>query len=168
MATRCAASIVRSGVFASMTRSCCSIPTPRQSPESSATIRTCCSLTILSPARAIDRRTCGTIPAWCVPKAIVVDDAFDWQGDNSPDLALEQLVIYEAGAGRTGRLLPVIGVVLRRRVAGSRVEPRHHGGGALGHRYLPGRQFSRRLVGVEWKIPRHHAALRQGRHRTAG
>jgi isoamylase len=31
-----------------------------------------------------------------VPKAIVVDDgAFDWQGDRSPDLALEQLFIYE-------------------------------------------------------------------------
>jgi glycogen operon protein len=30
-----------------------------------------------------------------VPKAIVVDDAFDWQGVKSPDLALEQLVIYE-------------------------------------------------------------------------
>jgi glycogen operon protein len=30
-----------------------------------------------------------------VPKAIVVDDAFDWQDRNAPDLALEQLVIYE-------------------------------------------------------------------------
>jgi glycogen operon protein len=30
-----------------------------------------------------------------VPKGIVIDDAFDWQGDRSPDLGLEQLVIYE-------------------------------------------------------------------------
>jgi len=30
-----------------------------------------------------------------VPKAIVIDDAFDWQGVKSPDLQLEQLVIYE-------------------------------------------------------------------------
>ncbi|MBI3491725.1 MAG: glycogen debranching protein GlgX [Acidobacteria bacterium] len=30
-----------------------------------------------------------------VPKAIVVDDTFDWQGATSPDLAMEQLVIYE-------------------------------------------------------------------------
>jgi isoamylase len=30
-----------------------------------------------------------------VPKAIVVDDAFDWQGVRPPDLALEQLIIYE-------------------------------------------------------------------------
>jgi isoamylase len=30
-----------------------------------------------------------------VPKGVVVDDAFDWEGDRSPDLALEQLVIYE-------------------------------------------------------------------------
>ena len=30
-----------------------------------------------------------------VPKAIVIDDEFDWQGITPPDLALEQLVIYE-------------------------------------------------------------------------
>src|SRR5258707_7700924 len=30
-----------------------------------------------------------------VPKGIVVDDGFDWQGTTSPDLKLEQLVIYE-------------------------------------------------------------------------
>ncbi|HEY7059057.1 MAG TPA: hypothetical protein VH458_21135 [Vicinamibacterales bacterium] len=31
-----------------------------------------------------------------VPKAIIIDDtAFDWQGDRSPDLELEQLFIYE-------------------------------------------------------------------------
>ena len=30
-----------------------------------------------------------------VPKGIVIDDSFDWQDDASPDLALEQLVIYE-------------------------------------------------------------------------
>jgi glycogen operon protein len=33
-----------------------------------------------------------------VPKALVVDDAFDWQDDASPDLALEQLIIYEVHA----------------------------------------------------------------------
>jgi glycogen operon protein len=30
-----------------------------------------------------------------VPKSVVVDDSFDWQGDVPPDLALEQLFIYE-------------------------------------------------------------------------
>jgi isoamylase len=30
-----------------------------------------------------------------VPKAVVVDDAFDWQGTSAPDLDLEKLVIYE-------------------------------------------------------------------------
>jgi isoamylase len=30
-----------------------------------------------------------------VPKGIVVDDAFDWQSVTAPDLALEQLIIYE-------------------------------------------------------------------------
>ena len=33
-----------------------------------------------------------------VPKCIVVDDAFEWQGDASPDVALESLVIYEVHA----------------------------------------------------------------------
>ena len=33
-----------------------------------------------------------------VPKAIVVDDAFDWEDDISPDLLLEQLIIYEVHA----------------------------------------------------------------------
>ena len=31
-----------------------------------------------------------------VPKAIVVDDAFDWQGDTPPHLPFDELVIYEA------------------------------------------------------------------------
>jgi len=39
----------------------------------------------------LDRRDNTAI----VPKAIVVDDAFDWQGAKSPDLGLEQLIIYE-------------------------------------------------------------------------
>jgi glycogen operon protein len=30
-----------------------------------------------------------------VPKAVVVDDAFDWRGDSAPDIALEAMVIYE-------------------------------------------------------------------------
>src|SRR5215471_19011345 len=39
----------------------------------------------------LDRRDNTAI----VPKTIVVDDAFDWQGAKSPDLGLEQLIIYE-------------------------------------------------------------------------
>ena len=31
-----------------------------------------------------------------VPKAIVMDNAFDWQGDSPPDIAFEELIIYEA------------------------------------------------------------------------
>ena len=43
---------------------------------------------------SVDPRDNTTI----VPKAIVVDDSFDWQDDVSPDLALEQLIIYEVHA----------------------------------------------------------------------
>jgi len=30
-----------------------------------------------------------------VPKSIVIDDAFDWQGDKSPEVSMDQLIIYE-------------------------------------------------------------------------
>jgi glycogen operon protein len=30
-----------------------------------------------------------------VPKAVVIDDDFDWQGTTAPDLDLEKLIIYE-------------------------------------------------------------------------
>src|SRR5262249_37658720 len=33
-----------------------------------------------------------------MPKCLVVDDAFDWQGDASPDAPLESLLIYEVHA----------------------------------------------------------------------
>src|SRR5262245_26673029 len=33
-----------------------------------------------------------------MPRCIVIDDAFDWQGDASPDAPLESLVIYEVHA----------------------------------------------------------------------
>jgi isoamylase len=40
---------------------------------------------------AVDARDDGHL----VPKAIVIDDAFDWQGDSPPAIPFEQLVIYE-------------------------------------------------------------------------
>ncbi len=50
----------------------------------------------LSAARdkSLDRRPNHRV----VPKSVVVDDAFDWQGDAFPDLPLESLVIYEVHA----------------------------------------------------------------------
>jgi len=41
--------------------------------------------------RRPDKRDNTTI----VPKGVVIDDGFDWQGVTAPDLKLEQLVIYE-------------------------------------------------------------------------
>ncbi len=40
----------------------------------------------------MDRRDNASI----APKSIVVDDAFDWEGDRSPGLSMDQLIIYEA------------------------------------------------------------------------
>ena len=42
-----------------------------------------------------DRSRDGRDNTAIVPKAIVLDDAFDWQGVQPPDLPLEKLVIYE-------------------------------------------------------------------------
>ena len=33
--------------------------------------------------------------AWCMPKAIVVDDSFDWGGDRLPDIPQPEQIIYE-------------------------------------------------------------------------
>jgi len=35
-----------------------------------------------------------------VPKCIVMDDSFDWQGDNSPNIQPEELIIYEVHVKR--------------------------------------------------------------------
>ncbi|MBE7483994.1 MAG: glycogen debranching protein GlgX [Polyangiaceae bacterium] len=46
-----------------------------------------------SPARdlSLDTRDSGSV----LPKCVVVDDTFDWAGDEPPDIPFEQLVIYE-------------------------------------------------------------------------
>ena len=46
------------------------------------------------PDLALDTRDDTAV----VPKCIVVEEAFDWQGDTSPDVPLESLVIYEVHA----------------------------------------------------------------------
>ncbi len=37
----------------------------------------------------------GRDSAACVPRSVVIDDAFDWQGDRPPDIPTEKLIIYE-------------------------------------------------------------------------
>ena len=93
-ATTCAASIGPNWDCASTTPSCSSIRTRRPSPGSSATPTTCCSPTTRVPAAA----TCARHARHHRGRAEGdrrSTTAFDWQGDVSPDLALEQLVIYE-------------------------------------------------------------------------
>ena len=47
---------------------------------------------VSDPGAAMDCRENLNI----VPKAIVMDSAFDWQGDSPPDIPFEELIIYEA------------------------------------------------------------------------
>ncbi len=57
--------------------------------------------------------------AWIVPKSIVIDDSFDWQGDEPSQIPLEELIIYEvhlkgftaqlsSGVGKPGTYLGFI------------------------------------------------------------
>ena len=41
---------------------------------------------------AMDERDDASI----APKSIVIDDAFDWQGDKAPDISMDQWIVYEA------------------------------------------------------------------------
>src|SRR5262249_12122482 len=47
-------------------------------------------------ARDLSLDTRDSAPA--MPKCIVIDDAFDWQGDALPDVPLESLIVYEVHA----------------------------------------------------------------------
>jgi isoamylase len=47
-------------------------------------------------ANADDTVICRRDNTSVVPKAIVIDDAFDWQGEKSPGISMDQLIIYEA------------------------------------------------------------------------
>jgi len=48
-----------------------------------------------SPAGGRDLSVDTRDSAPVMPRCIVVDDAFDWQGDQSPDVPLESLIVYE-------------------------------------------------------------------------
>jgi isoamylase len=57
------------------------------------------------------------------PKAVVVDNHFDWQGDTLPDIPLHQSVIYEAHVKGLSMLHPDVPEELRGTYAGMATEP---------------------------------------------
>ena len=46
--------------------------------------------------------------AWGVPKAVVVDDAFDWQNDRKPGIPLDRSIIYEVHVRGFTKLCPQV------------------------------------------------------------
>ncbi|HEY0791073.1 MAG TPA: glycogen debranching protein GlgX [Chthoniobacterales bacterium] len=56
--------------------------------------------------------------AWCVPKSVVVDPAFDWSGDRSPQRPLRDLSIYEVHVVGFTKLCPAIPAEIRGTYAG--------------------------------------------------
>ena len=57
------------------------------------------------------------------PKAVVIDNSFDWQGDRLPDVALHQSVIYEAHVKGMTMTHPDVPEELRGTYAGMATEP---------------------------------------------
>jgi isoamylase len=51
--------------------------------------------------------------AWCMPKSIVVDDAFEWEGDRLLDIAQAESVYYEVHVKGFSKLCPEIPEELR-------------------------------------------------------
>ena len=68
---------------------------PKRSVTSSRTRTGCCLASTARRRSRTWRWTSGTTRS-SSPKAIVIDDAFDWEGDEPLDLRLRDLVIYEA------------------------------------------------------------------------
>ena len=56
--------------------------------------------------------------AWGVPKAMVIDTAFDWAGDRAPRIPLQQSIIYEAHVKGFTKLMPEVPENLRGTYAG--------------------------------------------------
>jgi isoamylase len=56
--------------------------------------------------------------AWGVPKSVVIDNAFDWQGDRKPGTPLHKSLIYELHVKGFGKLRPEIPEELRGTYAG--------------------------------------------------
>ena len=56
--------------------------------------------------------------AWGMPKAIVIEDQFDWKGDKNPGIPLHQSVIYEVHVKGFTKLCPNVPAELRGTYAG--------------------------------------------------
>jgi isoamylase len=56
--------------------------------------------------------------AWGVPKSVVIDTAFDWQGDSKPATPLDQSIIYEIHVKGFTKLCPGVPEPLRGTYAG--------------------------------------------------
>jgi isoamylase len=56
--------------------------------------------------------------AWGVPKSVVIDNAFDWQGDRKPGIPLHKSLIYELHVKGFSKLWPEIPEELRGTYAG--------------------------------------------------
>lgn len=56
--------------------------------------------------------------AWGMPKSVVIDPAFDWKGDRSPNIPLDQSIVYEVHVKGFSKLHPGVPENLRGTYAG--------------------------------------------------
>ena len=112
-----------------------------------------------------------------IPRSVVVDTSFDWEGDRPPRIPWSDIVIYEAHVRGFTRLHPEVREDLRGTYAGLASDPaieyltaRRHGRGADARaphrrRELPRRPRADQLLGLQLdRLPRAARGLRGHRH----
>ena len=147
---------------ASTTTSSCSTPTRRRSRARSATTaRTRCRTSPTEAATPTSSRTRADDAA-AIPKCVVIDPTFDWEGDQWPRTPWHETVIYEAHVKGFTKLNERVREDLRGTYAGPRVgggdrvphRPRRHGGRGAARaphrrRAVPRRAWPDELLGLQ-------------------
>ena len=101
--------------------------------------------------------------AWCMPKCVVVDDAFDWGNDRLLRVPMSETVVYEVHVKGFSKLCPGIPEELRGSYAalGTHFRDRvfqkagHHRGGIASHpplceRRISAEQRAHQLLGIQF------------------
>ena len=122
-ATACTAPTSPRRGCASTRPSCSSTPTPRRSTAACAG-----SAPTRSPTRPTTPRAPTSSPttrtrADAIPRSVVVDTGFDWEGDRPPRIPWSDIVIYEAHVRGFTRLHPDVREDLRGTYAGLASDP---------------------------------------------
>ena len=122
-ATASTAPTTRRTATASTRPSCCSTRTRSRSTGPCAGTRPTSCPTSRRDAEDADLEPDDEDDVDAVPKSVVIDPRFDWEGDRRPDIPLHETVIYETHVRGFTRLHPEVREDLRGTYAGLASEP---------------------------------------------